>query len=495
MSTHISPDLIAKLHRFGNNNSIHNGGEFHFPERIAIDNSIYMSAPYTLYAGSPYLDEEKNPVIVIRDGCHINMGLQIMAKHLVQLERNVLIAPNVIISDWINVPVAAAQEKSVHFSSKGIIIGEGSWIGTNAKILGQVKIGTGSVVKPNSIVYDNVPDYCVVAGCPASIVQLYDSTSNQWLDIATKEEADKILTSRKLQPLLSICIPTYNRANCLDACLNSIFSQVPNNDLIEVIVSDNASTDSTAKVAKRYCELYPNLKYVRNTENIGGDRNILAAMQLGSGKFIKLQGDDDFFVDNTIQPLLHVLYQQQDCGIIFVNVLSGDGAIVIGEGMNSYLAATSFYATFITSLVFRREELQQIADPQKFISSSYNQLYLQYGILELNPRFCIMNCSMFTYAGMASEVYNYGGAIIRGYLTILEHYVGKGLSEDAFNSEKKFSLFNYVLPGFRAIVAGTTLSDLTSFEETYVEFYQNESYFEEGLSIINSIRPWSPRQQ
>ena len=62
----------------------------------------------------------------------------------------------------------------------------------------------------------------------------------------------------KEQYLVSICIPTYNRAPYLKKCLDSLVCQPEfQQGLVEIVVSDNASTDDTEKVAEAYSTAYP----------------------------------------------------------------------------------------------------------------------------------------------------------------------------------------------------------------------------------------------
>jgi len=68
---------------------------------------------------------------------------------------------------------------------------------------------------------------------------------------------------------LSICIPTYNRANHLANCLNSIIScSLNTNSKFQVCISDNNSSDNTEDVVKA-CKSLIDIKYNKNTSNLG----------------------------------------------------------------------------------------------------------------------------------------------------------------------------------------------------------------------------------
>ncbi|OBR65723.1 hypothetical protein A7K91_14260 [Paenibacillus oryzae] len=494
MTLFITPELAARFQQFGRDTYIQSGGYFNSPEQIAIGNGVFMRSPYQ-FDVMPSVKEP--PVISVDDGCQINLGLRIKAKNRVRLERNVLIGPHVCISDEVDLKLDLIRDEFIPGINAGeaggqVVIGEGAWIGANAIIQGNVRIGNGSIVKANSVVLSHVPDYCAVSGCPAKIVQIYEPSSSSWIDVSSPEQAAELLSARRLNPLLSICIPTYNRANHLEHCLDSIYSQIGNNELFEVIVSDNASTDATPEIAQRYAARYSNMKYIRNAKNIGADPNIFQVMKLARGKFVKIQGDDDFYVEGTLYPLLNVVHSHGDCGVIHIYVRNGDGRIWTGEGMSAYLEATSIYATFITSTILRRDELEKIKTPDLFLQSSFNQLYLQYAIMENNPRFCVMNSCMFTYAGISSDAYNFGEVVLRSYQSILQHFVGRGLTMDDFLKEKKRTLYNYAIPWFRQIITTKMIADTDRFEEIYSELYRDEPYYEDALAIIASVRNSQP---
>ena len=99
-----------------------------------------------------------------------------------------------------------------------------------------------------------------------------------------------------IKPLISICVPTFNRCEYLDYLLNNIICEIgENSEKVEVVISDNCSTDKTYDVARKFQDKFLNLKYSRSYKNFGLDRNIRNSVVAASGKFCWLMGDDDAF--------------------------------------------------------------------------------------------------------------------------------------------------------------------------------------------------------
>lgn len=109
-----------------------------------------------------------------------------------------------------------------------------------------------------------------------------------------------------INPILSICIPTFNRASSLLMCLDSIFKE-NNSQSIEVIISDNASSDNTQEIMLAYQKEYPSIIYRKNNRNLGFDKNILLAIEDATGKFVMLLGDDDGILPGALEPIIHQL--------------------------------------------------------------------------------------------------------------------------------------------------------------------------------------------
>jgi len=93
-------------------------------------------------------------------------------------------------------------------------------------------------------------------------------------------------------PLVSIGIPTYNRANLLGRSIESALSQDYAN--IEVVISDNASTDGTQSICEAYCRQSSRVTYLRLPSNLGATANFSAVLERATGEFFVWLGDDDW---------------------------------------------------------------------------------------------------------------------------------------------------------------------------------------------------------
>jgi glycosyltransferase involved in cell wall biosynthesis len=117
---------------------------------------------------------------------------------------------------------------------------------------------------------------------------------------------------------LSICIPTFNRAGVLKEALESILLEVNGNESVEILVSDNASTDETPTLVQRYTARYPIIRYARNPKNEGFDGNIVACIERSEGEYLSFFSDDDLALPGTFDAILNYLAHYQPA-IVYLN--------------------------------------------------------------------------------------------------------------------------------------------------------------------------------
>jgi len=113
---------------------------------------------------------------------------------------------------------------------------------------------------------------------------------------------------KNAQPILSICVPTYNRSESLRSLFEVLLTvKKSHRDIVEVCVSNNCSTDDTANVIAEWRDLL-DIKDITQDENIGCMRNCVAVTSISSGRWVLMMGDDDSINTNNFTQLLETLH-------------------------------------------------------------------------------------------------------------------------------------------------------------------------------------------
>lgn len=113
--------------------------------------------------------------------------------------------------------------------------------------------------------------------------------------------------------LVSIGMPTYNRAPLLRRALDSLLAQTYAN--FELIISDDGSTDDTEKVCREYSLLDKRIRYIRHPQNIGHVVNFEYVMREAKGDYFMWAADDDHWDKTFIEKLLGVLKENPKANI------------------------------------------------------------------------------------------------------------------------------------------------------------------------------------
>jgi acetyltransferase-like isoleucine patch superfamily enzyme len=156
------------------------GSRLRFPlriegaERVAIGEDVFLGPNCWIEV---VCDRDEGGVAIeIGDGTAIAGFCTFTAAKSLVIERNVLIARYVYISDHSHeyacpdLPIIAQGVRNI----SPVVIKEGAWIGQGAVICPGVVIGRNSVVGANSVVRVSIPDRCVAAGAPARIIRKMD---------------------------------------------------------------------------------------------------------------------------------------------------------------------------------------------------------------------------------------------------------------------------------------------------------------------------------
>jgi len=131
---------------------------------------------------------------------------------------------------------------------------------------------------------------------------------------------------QKSIPLVSVVIPTYNRAKLLQQALASVSAQEGRGELFEteVIVVDDGSTDATPNVVKQF----PDVQYIRLIKNGGASVARNEGIKAAGGKYIALLDDDDVFLNHKLLIQVPILEANQEIGVVY-----GQSVIIGGANL------------------------------------------------------------------------------------------------------------------------------------------------------------------
>ncbi len=127
-----------------------------------------------------------------------------------------------------------------------------------------------------------------------------------------------------MKKLLSITIPTFNRAKELDNQLAWLAKEIKGfEDECEIIISDNCSTDNTQDVISKWQQVFSQttFKSNKNRENIGWMRNFAYCLNSSTSQYTWIIGDDDLIFDGTLAYVLKALKENPDLSLLYLNFL------------------------------------------------------------------------------------------------------------------------------------------------------------------------------
>ena len=193
------------------------------------------------------------------------------------------------------------------------------------------------------------------------------------------------------RPLVSIGIPTYNRADLYfrEALASALAQDYPN---LEIIVADNCSTDATEDLVKGFRD--SRLKYIRHDKNIGANNNYNFCLDTATGDYFLLLHDDDMIDRDFVQTCMSHVDYRKDLGIIQtgVRVIDSNGRTIFEcpNRANGVPAAQYFRAWFagktcwyVCNTLYNTRALKEIGG----FHSKYNLIEDNVAIVKLASRF------------------------------------------------------------------------------------------------------------
>lgn len=289
------------------------------------------------------------------------------------------------------------------------------------------------------------------------------------------------------QPLLSICIPTYNRAEALRKNLTNIVRLEGFDDDVEIIISDNCSTDNTQEVVEYFSLKHPNIKYFRNAKNIN-DSNFSTALDHATGEYIKLLNDNALILPEGLIYLKEIVITNRTkrIPIFFTDnqiFTKKKESVIVCSDLNEYIEALSAFITAISCFGAWNEQWAIVNERTKYTEYKLNQVDWAFQIVsKFNG--CILYDQQY-YRGFLPGIrkgYNWFDVHINNFYKIMQPYIDKGLIDkktvkiDKINhlyhfKPEIFQIFFYPWRAYWQYDTTDSFKILWSHYKTYPYFY------------------------
>jgi glycosyltransferase involved in cell wall biosynthesis len=306
-------------------------------------------------------------------------------------------------------------------------------------------------------------------------------------------------------PAVSICIPTYNYAHFLGDAIGSALLQSYRD--LEIVVSDNCSTDGTPELVARLMRQDPRIVYHRNEHNIGMVGNFNRCLELARGRYVKFLCADDMLGPACVARMVEVLDRHEDialvtCGRVWVDDGGARPLRYAGYARRSVrvpgdqvMARCFFYGNLIgepTAVMFRR------AAAGRLFSDRYTQLMdlemwfhlLRQGSLEFLREAL---CSIRQHAGQATQENVEWGAVLEDKRELFKEFHAKAAVRASLLKKASWDL-RMAVTVRRTSAAGLAISPREIDEVFFSRVFRRLTY-----PLVSALwtaqRPRPPREQ
>jgi glycosyltransferase involved in cell wall biosynthesis len=168
-----------------------------------------------------------------------------------------------------------------------------------------------------------------------------------------------------MSELISVCIPAYNAEQTIGDTLKSLICQTYRD--IEIVVSDNASTDATVKIIEGFSKNDPRIRLLRSDNNIGYCKNIEKVVTAAGSEIVCVYHADDIYEPSIVEKEARAMMDGSGASAVFVALDNFAGSIDNRLSKNSY-------NVFENTILYNKQ-------PNYFLGGikEYTPIILEYG--------------------------------------------------------------------------------------------------------------------
>ncbi len=240
-------------------------------------------------------------------------------------------------------------------------------------------------------------------------------------------------TTPPCEKLISICIPTYNRARWLAAALESLLPQMGSDT--ELLVYDTGSTDGTDELMADYVHRFPAIRFFSLDTKRGFDETLLLLLEQCRGEYVWFFGSDDVLGEGAVDSIRRrILQTEPRPSLVYLNhdVVDDAGKLLISQNVGrsvdrefrdgrQCIAWLGLYLGYISSCIFRRDDFFPVASAAEFIGSLWMGLHLNLWSLSKGGPALYVAEPMVRAHRNPENVYDYGEIFCRRASQVFWH--------------------------------------------------------------------------
>jgi glycosyltransferase involved in cell wall biosynthesis len=301
------------------------------------------------------------------------------------------------------------------------------------------------------------------------------------------------------QKILTISVPTYNRAALVKGLLDSIVTAVSKyslEDKVEVQITNNDSADNTEAVISEFTAKYNYIFYTKNEKNIGLGPNVLKCMYLAKGKYCLLLGDDDRLKPDSLHKLIAFLEQYPDTGLFVDTTVHKRHSVskTMELGLIPFLEKYYYFMGNAGVFVVQSSYIIENYENRNFEGNSFSWPQTQLMIIAAknHPEYKIRldNLDLLAESEHANiTLYNsfYQWKVAYYELMADIDAIREKVGNDVANAAKKYFSDNVIQNFFNILQCGVFVDDAATRAKTRKHIAQNLKPFSTKEKILLSI--------
>ena len=300
--------------------------------------------------------------------------------------------------------------------------------------------------------------------------------------------ADNRIVEMKKVPLLSICIPTYNRLDVLRNTINSIYRDATPEiySLFEIIISDNSTEQNCKAVVDEFAK-YGNFYYY--STKCEGFLNSFHALSYGKGKFLKLHNNMAMLKKGALSHMIQLIEEciQNKPFLFFTDGYRLNGSIHYHSTFESFMYDASYFTSWSSGFGIWKDDFERVK------SVPLNKFFPQTSLLvtqSYKEEYWVDDVNLFITQDVPQKGgYNIFKAFSVDYLNIIKDVMEQGtISEKCYGYIKESLLFKFLsVRYFKTVIAKMDKFDYSDVDKNLKINYSRPDYV---LFKISSL--WGP---